>query len=112
MTTQHTSPAMRALENAANAKRQEWYGEGWQQLDWYGIPKRDLPQEQREAILKEQRRKRNAINAWLVSPAVTKFCDESRKEREARFEKKQCACGNVCTEEQLFNDEYICGECR
>ncbi len=50
---------------------------------------------------------------WLLSPEVTAFCNKAKQEREQRFAKKECACGNEChTDYDRFDDEYVCKECR
>ena len=54
------SAAMNALGAALDAKRKEWYGALWEKVDFYGIPNRDLPQEEREAITAELKRRRRA----------------------------------------------------
>jgi len=41
--------ALEACQHAFDAQRQEWYGAAWQLVDWYGLPHRDIPQQQREA---------------------------------------------------------------
>lgn len=54
------SAAMNAMEAAFTKQRKAWYGDLWDKVDWYGIPNRDLPQEEREAILAELKRRRTA----------------------------------------------------
>ncbi len=44
------SAAFNTMEAAFIAKRKEWYGDLWDKVDWWGIPNRDLPQAEREAI--------------------------------------------------------------
>jgi hypothetical protein len=53
------SEGFKSMEAAFAAKKKEWYGDLADKVDWYGIPNRDLPQEEREAILKAQRAERN-----------------------------------------------------
>lgn len=55
------SQAMQNLEEAMNSQRKNWYGDLWDKVDWYGIPNRDLPEEQRESIAREIKQRRGSI---------------------------------------------------
>jgi hypothetical protein len=64
------SEAFKSMEAAFTAKRKEMYGAIWDKVDFYGIPNRDLPQEEREAILAAQRaerQRRATFNGGLPS---------------------------------------------
>ena len=53
------SAAFKKMEAAIEAQRKFWYGDQWRKVDWYGIPNRDLPEEERQTILADQRKRRN-----------------------------------------------------
>lgn len=33
------SPAFQKMQEAFNKKRREWYGDAWESLSWFGLPK-------------------------------------------------------------------------
>lgn len=47
-----TNTALNVMTDAFNKQRKEWYGQLWQAVDWWGIPDRAMPENQRQDIIK------------------------------------------------------------
>lgn len=46
------SEAFNRMGQAFDSKKKEWYGHLWDSVDFYGIPDRHMPEEQRQDIIK------------------------------------------------------------
>lgn len=57
--------AMDKIEQAFNAKRQEMYGDIWEMVDWYGLPKSGLSEAQKSHVMAVRSAQLNAeYNAY------------------------------------------------
>ena len=68
------SNAMKDMGEAFDAQRKEWYGDLWDKVDWYGIPKADLPQAEREDIMAK-------LKTRLLDPDVIQRGVEIEREK-------------------------------